>query len=405
MDKFQPKLEKFNISERYPFILKGLTKAKTKFAEIYNGGIVTRKGSGLRWIRPISVFSNTDLGRDFTDAYQLAYVNFDPETYLDELPTLVPFIGCEMGIKCVNSLCNCSEAFNKLLDSYGNKPYIILRRSFLSNTAFPYITKFFQPNYEYEAELLDKVLHELKQTGLNFTVDTQFLDFTISCVFQKLAVFVENEDLNILGPRIVQNEFGEFYCYSVSFKSDIWENYEIISGLPLNESISPDMIIRFDSGCDSGQLYDDVSCDCRDQFHNALSAIKQEGNGIVIHIPSHDGRGYGMAGKMETELYKAGIAGVIQDPQEPIDTIRAARLLYGDNYDIRTYSGAAQILKALGLTKVRVITDNSEKFKAIKAIGIEVVRVKTETNKEESLPHIQAKQQTPPYNDQAWGEV
>jgi GTP cyclohydrolase II len=111
-----------------------------------------------------------------------------------------------------------------------------------------------------------------------------------------------------------------------------------------------------------------------------------------------------MAGKMETELYKLGRSGLINAPSDSLDTVKAAELLYGERYDIRTYRGAAEILRALGIKSVRVLTDNADKFKAIREIGINVNRIKTGTNKADCEIHIEAKHKTPPYNDASWLE-
>jgi len=281
---------------------------------------------------------------------------------------------------------------------------IILRRSFIGNPAFPYITTNISPVASEETEFFKKAIIELSKMDQRFEVDYSQLGMNIPCVFDRKTVFLENEELKLIGPRVIQNEIGEFYSYLVEFKVDIWENYEIIAGNLLEIGRTTDFIIRFDSGCDSGQLYNDDACDCLDQFRNAMDEIKREGGGLIVHIPSHDGRGYGMAGKMETELYKSGKPGLIHQPSEHMDTVSAARLLYGDNYDIRTYDGAAKILLALRLTTVRIYTDNSQKFRAIKERGIDVIRVKTNTQKESAQEHIDAKHQTPPYDEQSWME-
>lgn len=394
-------IDGIEVPEEYPKILEALTFGKTDRLNLYYGGPIHRESDGLRWVRPLVLF---DEEKKIEASFHLIYVNFDPTTDVNIVPKLIPFVTCETGIKAGDSNCDCSIRLQELINSSNGQPIAILRRSFVSNPAFPFITTHVTPNQEDEARYFDEAIKELSLTGMTFDLDYRHFNLNLPCVFNRDTVFLENDELRLIGPRIIQNEVGQFFSYSVEFKTDIWENYEIISGTPIRIGEADDLIIRFDSGCDSGQLYDDSACDCLDQFRAAMAEIKKEGRGLIIHIPSHDGRGYGMAGKMETELYKVGKPGLVNQPDSPMDTVSAARLLYGDNFDIRTYEGAAKILLALGLKTVRIYTDNSQKFKAIKAHGIEVIRVKTNTHKESAQEHIDAKHRTPPYNDEAWLE-
>ena len=157
--------------------------------------------------------------------------------------------------------------------------------------------------------------------------------------------------------------------------------------------------MRIDSGCVSGQIYDDMSCDCLDQLHDTLKQIvyDQNSHGIVIHIPAHDGRGFGTAPKAETEIYKIGGCGRVHSTC-PLDTIAAAHLLYGTEvYDLRSFDTVAELLQSMNISKVALLTDNVTKVSALTSNGIEVIRHKTNTNKTTCLDHIKAKKNSPLY--------
>jgi GTP cyclohydrolase II len=95
-------------------------------------------------------------------------------------------------------------------------------------------------------------------------------------------------------------------------------------------SIDERIPLRIDSGCVSGQIYDDESCDCIDQLNAGLEFLIQDKSkyGLVIHIPAQDGRGFGTAPKTETEIYKYGGKGRVHKTEQ-LDTVSAAELLYG----------------------------------------------------------------------------
>ncbi len=189
--------------------------------------------------------------------------------------------------------------------------------------------------------------------------------------------------------------------YGVTVEGDPWGYYELFTPTDLAHLQKTGLPVRVDSGCDIGQIFNDRGCECRDQLHHALRIIVDHGNGLIVHIPSQDGRGFGAATKMETEGLKNGIIVATngQDPHE-MDTDQAARELLGDHYDIRTYDGAGRILEALGVKSVSLETDNREKVEGISGSGIEVVRRSTETTGNNgSARHVRAKHRTGRYYD------
>lgn len=148
-----------------------------------------------------------------------------------------------------------------------------------------------------------------------------------------------------IGPIVT--EFGRFW--QVEFEvDDKWQHYEVLLKADLDRrTLAPifdatkDIIIRPDSGCASGQRFTDLTCDCREQLHITMRKIAEAGQGLIVHMPTQDGRGKGIGFKLAT-LW-------LQDELD-VNTVESASLLTHDGYiDIRTYGGVIAILKFLSV--------------------------------------------------------
>jgi GTP cyclohydrolase II len=120
-------------------------------------------------------------------------------------------------------------------------------------------------------------------------------------------------------------------------------------------------LVRVHSACLTGEVLQSLRCDCAAQLDHAIKAIASAEWGIVVYLPSHEGRGIGLVNKVR--------AYALQD--RGADTIQANQQL-GLDVDARDYSGAAAALLDLGASRVRLMTNNPEKIRALEAAGIVV---------------------------------
>src|ERR1700683_4497464 len=120
-------------------------------------------------------------------------------------------------------------------------------------------------------------------------------------------------------------------------------------------------LVRIHSQCLTGDVFGSLRCDCRQQLEMALAMIAEEGAGVLIY-EQQEGRGIGLLPKLQAyELQDAGL-----------DTVEANERL-GFEADLRALAMPAGILKALGVSKVRLLSNNPDKVAALERGGIEVV--------------------------------
>lgn len=135
-------------------------------------------------------------------------------------------------------------------------------------------------------------------------------------------------------------------------------------------------LIRIHSQCLTGDVFGSIKCDCGPQLHKAMEMIEAEGRGAIVY-QQQEGRGIGIVNKIR--------AYALQD--EGADTIEANEKL-GFAIDARNYQQCAEILSDIGLCKVRVMTNNPDKLKALKNAGLQIVeRVPLEVESQEPAAH------------------
>lgn len=121
------------------------------------------------------------------------------------------------------------------------------------------------------------------------------------------------------------------------------------------------ILVRVHSSCMTGDILGSLRCDCGDQLHHALKMVEQEGKGLVLYM-NQEGRGIGLLNKLKA--YKL--------QEEGMDTVEA-NLELGFDMDGRDYGVGAQILRHLGVSKMKLMTNNPRKRAGLLGYGLEVV--------------------------------
>ena len=136
------------------------------------------------------------------------------------------------------------------------------------------------------------------------------------------------------------------------------EHVAILIGRP-EDADAP--LVRIHSECFTGDLLGSLRCDCGPQLHQAMRRMAAEGAGVLLYM-AQEGRGIGLVNKLRAYW--------LQD--DGLDTLDANRAL-GWGADERSFAPAATMLKALGITRIRLLTNNPDKLASLAACGIEVV--------------------------------
>ncbi len=173
-----------------------------------------------------------------------------------------------------------------------------------------------------------------------------------------IAYRLKQESIVEQGEEVdMPTEYGHFRLIPFRQKSNGLEHIAIIKGDVKGDE---PVLVRVHSSCATGDIFGSMRCDCGEQLHEALRLIEKEGRGAVIYL-NQEGRGIGLMEKMKA--YKL--------QEKGMDTIEA-NICLGHQADERDYGVGAQILQHLGITKMRLLTNNPVKRVGLEAYGLSV---------------------------------
>ena len=179
----------------------------------------------------------------------------------------------------------------------------------------------------------------------------------------------------------VPTALGEFTCFAYESVLDGEHHLALVNGAVQGEE---NVLVRVHSECLTGDVFGSLRCDCGPQLEAALTRVAEEGLGVVVYLRGHEGRGIGLAHKLRAySLQERG--------HDTVD----ANLELGLPVDSREYGIGAQILVDLGITTMRLMTNNPAKYGGLEGYGLEIVeRIPLESAPNpENIKYLRAKRE------------
>lgn len=197
-------------------------------------------------------------------------------------------------------------------------------------------------------------LPELMVFAQKFNLKLITIKDLISFLFQSESLIERGEQVDL------PTQFGDFKIVPFKQKSNGAEHVALIKG---NWKPNEPILTRVHSSCMTGDIFGSMRCECGDQLHESMKIIDKAGKGVIVYM-MQEGRGIGLLNKIAA--YK------LQD--EGLDTIEA-NLHLGFKADERDYGVGAQILCNLGVTKMKLLTNNPIKRIGLEGYGLEVTEI------------------------------
>jgi 3,4-dihydroxy 2-butanone 4-phosphate synthase/GTP cyclohydrolase II len=159
---------------------------------------------------------------------------------------------------------------------------------------------------------------------------------------------------------MLPTEWGDFNLYAYKQKTTGQEHLALIKGEWKKDE---PVLVRVHSSCLTGDIFGSCRCDCGPQLHEAMKMIDEAGKGVIVYM-NQEGRGIGLLNKLKA--YKL--------QEEGLDTVEA-NIKLGFDSDERDYGVGAQILRDLGVSKMKLMTNNPKKRAGLIGYGLEIVEV------------------------------
>jgi 3,4-dihydroxy 2-butanone 4-phosphate synthase/GTP cyclohydrolase II len=153
-------------------------------------------------------------------------------------------------------------------------------------------------------------------------------------------------------------KYGHFKLVAFQEKNSTNEHLALMKG---TWNPGDPVLVRVHSSCFTGDILGSLRCDCGDQLHSAMKMVEKEGNGVILYM-NQEGRGIGLLNKLKAYRLQ----------EQGMDTVEA-NLHLGFQMDQRDYGVGAQILRHLGVTKLKLITNNPKKRVGLIGYGLEIV--------------------------------
>lgn len=153
-------------------------------------------------------------------------------------------------------------------------------------------------------------------------------------------------------------EIGDFQLYAYKEKNTGQDNLALVKGTWSKDEA---VLVRVHSSCITGDIFGSCRCDCGPQLHKAMELIEKEGKGVILYM-NQEGRGIGLMNKLKA--YKL--------QEEGLDTLEA-NIQLGFKADQRDYGIGAQILRDLGVSKMRLLSNNPKKRSGLIGYGLEII--------------------------------